>query len=106
MVFQKTINMDARNLEFHEIIKGKWSAKGNFVGECNDGTKVHIYEKQMINIGFKVKQEVELPLYCLTYYKSFTNLEGANTNRLTATAIFKSYKELINGLLMDINLNN
>lgn len=103
--------MEKRQLEFLEVLNGKWSSNGNFLGECEDGTVIHIYLKQMQNLGYakekniKLTDEVKLPLFVLAYNKQFINSSGENVIRLTAASVWQSYKELINGLVTEININ-
>ncbi len=96
--------MENKVFQFHEIVKGKWSLNGNFLGECKDGTIVHIYKKQMENIGYT--NTVEFPIFVLSYFKQFVNSYGQNAKRLTAASIFISYTKLIEALLEDYNIDN
>lgn len=100
--------MENKVLLFHEVVNGKWSSKGNFLGKCKNGDIVHIYKKQMENIGYKIgnADSVEFPIFILSYFKQFINSNGQNTNRLTAAAIFISYSKLIEALLEDYNIDN
>lgn len=104
--------MEYRILNFKEVIKGKWSVSGNFLGECENGDIIHIYKKQMEYLGFqhivsdnnKFTNNVLFPMFVLSYNKEFINSNGINTTRLTAASIFSSYKDLIDSLVDDINL--
>jgi hypothetical protein len=104
--------MGKRILAFKEVINGKWSSAGNFLGECKDGDVVHIYKKQMENFGFqrtisdaeKFTDNVKLPLFVLTYNKQFINRNNEHVVRLTAASIWRTYKDLIDALLSDNNL--
>ncbi|KUO63225.1 hypothetical protein APF79_00715 [bacterium BRH_c32] len=106
--------MSKRILEFNEVIGGKWSSAGNFLGECKNGNIIHIYKKQMENFGYqyaisdseKFTNNVKLPLFVLAYNKQFINSSGQNVTRLTAASIYSSYKKLIDTLLDVINLDN
>lgn len=105
--------MKRKILLFKEVISGKWSAAGNFSGKCLEGDVIHIYKKQMENLGYqseisdtnKFTDKVKLPLYVLAYNKEFINRNDENVVRLTALSIWTSYKDLIEALLSDDNLD-
>lgn len=104
--------MGKKILTFEEVIAGKWSSSGNFLGESKYGKIVHIYKKQMENFGYqgiitdaeKFTDIVKLPLIVLAYDKQFINRNDEQVIRFTAASIFKSYKDLIQALLSDNNL--
>jgi hypothetical protein len=100
--------MKNRVLQFHEVINGKWSSAGNFLGESKNGVIVHIYKKQMENLGYKFDNTdtVILPIFILSYFKQFPNSSGQNVTRLTAASIFNSYSKLIEALLEDYNIDS
>jgi hypothetical protein len=100
--------MENKVLQFHEVVNGKWSSAENFLGECKNGTIVHIYKKQMENIGYKIGniETIEFPIFVLSYFKKFVNSNGQNANRLTAASIFNSYSKLIEALLEDYNIDS
>jgi hypothetical protein len=101
-----------RILLFKEVVGGKWSSAGNFLGECKDGVIIHIYKKQMENLGYqriisdadKFTDNVKLPLYTLAYNKQFINGNNEHVVRLTAASIWSSYKDLIDALLCQDNI--
>lgn len=104
--------MENQILEFKEVMNGEWSSAGNFLGKCLDGDTVHIYEKQMEHLGYqrtitdpaKFTDKVKPPLFVLTYRKQFLNRNNEQVIRLTAASVWKSYKDLIDALLCDHNL--
>lgn len=105
--------MEKKIIVFKEITEGRWSSEGNFLGKSSDGDIVHIYKKQLENMGFrntisdneKFTNRVELPLYILAYNKEFINRNNQNVVRLTAASVWKSYKELIEALLNENTLD-
>lgn len=105
--------MEKRIFAFKEVIDGRWSSAGNFLGDCKDGDVVHIYKKQMEFLGYqrtitdaeRFTDNVKLPLFVLAYNKQFINRKNEKVARLTAASIFKSYQDLINALLSSKNLD-
>jgi hypothetical protein len=96
-----------KTLQFNEIVNGKWSSTGNFLGECKSGIIVFIYKKQMENVGYEIgNNNIEFLIFVLSYFKQFVNSNGQNSNRLTAASIFNSYSKLIEALLEDYNIDN
>lgn len=89
------------------ITSGKWTAGDNFSGYTLFGERVHIFGHQMASMQFD-KEHTEFPFIAIAEKKSYSARLDENGNavsqaisdRLTATAVFKSEDAIVDALAM------
>jgi hypothetical protein len=83
------------------ISSGNFTANGNFTGYNLLGERVHIYKRQMEQLGWAKDADVKFPFYTVATVKEYQKVDenGEPTDetfdRLTATSVFKDEISLI-----------
>lgn len=100
------------------INNGNFSVNGAFSGYTAKGERIHIFARQMESLGYSKGDDIEYPFYVLAEEKSYAPRLDANgkpipnadgtlgvTDRLTATAIFKTIEKLGQAFVDDATLD-
>lgn len=100
------------------INNGNFSANGAFSGYTAKGERIHIFARQMESLGYSKGDDIDYPFYVIAEKKSYAprldasgkpiaNADGTLgvTDRLTATAIFKTIDKLGQAYIDDATLD-
>lgn len=84
------------------ITSGNFTENGNFTGYNLLGERVHLYKRQMEQLGWTKNEDVKFPFFAVATEKEYQRVDenGEATDetftRLTATSVFKDETTLIN----------